>query len=33
MSWVIDHAPQIAGATLFIGVVYLLLEEMMTRKN
>lgn len=33
MDWILDHAPQIAGSVLFLSIVYLLIEEMMTRRN
>lgn len=33
MDWAIDHAPKIAGALVFCLIVYLLVEQMLTRKN
>jgi hypothetical protein len=33
MSWATEHAPQIVGAFMFFAIVYLLVEELLNRKN
>jgi hypothetical protein len=33
MGWVLDHAPQIVGCVFFCGIVYMLLEELLNKKN
>jgi hypothetical protein len=33
MSWATEHAPQILGCFFFFFIVYLLVEELMNRKN
>ena len=32
MDWIIDNFPKIIGCILFLGIVYLLVEEMITSR-
>jgi hypothetical protein len=33
MSWATEHAPQIVGCIFFIGIVYMIVEELLNKKN
>ena len=33
MDWILDRIPQIVGCVFFFGIVYMLVEEMLTKKN
>lgn len=32
MEWVLDNIPRIIGSILFVGIVYLVISEMMSKK-
>ena len=33
MEYMLDHAPQIVGCVFFLGIVYMLVEEMLNKRN
>lgn len=33
MDWIFDNFPKLLGVMLFLGIVYMLVEEMLTSKS